>query len=31
MGEEVVLEIERAIDQTFELGARVVGEFRSRL
>lgn len=31
VGEEVVLEIGRAIDQTFELGARVVGGFRSRL
>lgn len=31
VGEEVVLEIERAIDRIFELGARVVGEFRSRL
>lgn len=29
--EEVVLEIGRAIDRTFELGARVVGGFRSRL
>lgn len=29
--EEVVLEIRRAIDRTFELGARVVGGFRSRL
>lgn len=29
--EEVVLEIGRAIDWTFELGARVVGGFRSRL
>ena len=29
--EEAVLEIGRAIDRTFELGARVVGGFRSRL
>lgn len=29
--EEVVLEIGEAIDRTFELGARVVGGFRSRL
>lgn len=29
--EEDVLEIGRAIDRTFELGARVVGGFRSRL
>ncbi len=29
--EEVVLEIGRAIDRTFELGAQVVGGFRSRL
>lgn len=29
--EEVVLEIERAIDRTFELGARVGGGFQSRL
>lgn len=29
--EEVVLEIERAIDWTFELTARVGGGFRSRL
>lgn len=28
---EAVLEIGRAIDRTFELGARVVGGFRSRL